>query len=348
MAVTEVILSSQGSSGEASGTDSGTVKASYQSTYRVKCSSAADTIDEVLHHFRVTSSLPWMGRRFKFGNGFNASVLCKKVRVDQVENGDGRFLVSCAFESIDSSQDDNGGQQSNGQQTNNPLLFHDEISVGYQNISIPVEEAILYAFHPRPINNPRLKKGYKGPIVNSLAKPYDTPLEKESRIKVVRITKHFQSYDDSLYDDYLEAINDDAFTIDKPQYNFRMTIPPFRARFGDVQSEFAITNGIKHYRTTIELLIIKRQYGWMRLVPDMGRDRGQFPEVDKDDFGNTITNNDTSVTRKQLSTPIKDKDGNPVQDPVLLDGNGQPLTKLPTVYMVWRVDDLKSFAGLGL
>ena len=346
MAVTLVKPSSMGSSGNASGTSGQTVKASYRASYRVTCSSAADTIDEVLKHFRITASLPWPGRRFKFGNGFNASVLCNDVQADQVEKGDGQFIATCKFESLE-PQEGSDGQTPDGQQTENPLQFHDEIEVSYQSISIPVEKATLFGTDPLGINNPILQKGYQGPIINSAGKPYQTALEKEVRIKVLRITKYSAGYSDSIFEPYMDAINNDVFVINKPQYNFSMRVNIYRCKFGNIGSSFGLTNGIKFYRSTVELLITKLPYGWLRLVPDMGRDRRQYPELDKDDFGNTISNDNVLVSRRQLSTSIKDENGFPVQDPVLLDGNGQPLEKgKKPVFFIWHSEELKPFAPL--
>lgn len=335
-----------GSSGGSSGTSSSTAKASYRASYRVQCSSPADTCDEVLNHFRTTASLPWNGRKFKFGNGFNASVFCNDVQADQVDKGDGQFVVACKFESLEPQQGSDG-QTPGGQQTDNPLQFHDEIEVAYQSMSIPVEQATLFGTDPLGINNAVLKKGYKGPIVNSAMKPYQTAIEKESRVKVVRITKYQSAYKDSVVEPYMDAINNDVFVINKPQYNFSLRVGLYRCKFGNVGTSFGFTNGIKYYRSTIELLITKLPYGWLRLVADMGRDRRQFPELDKDDFGTTISNSNVLVSRRQLSTSIKDENGFPVQDAVLLDGNGQPLEKdKRPVFFIWATEELKPFAPL--
>jgi hypothetical protein len=346
MAVTETKLSSQGSSGSASGTDNGTVKASYRSAYRVACSSPADTIDEVLHHFRTTPSLPWMGRKFKFGNGFNASVLCKTIDVDQVENGDGRFIARCTFESPESQQQ-NQGQGANGLATDDPTRFHDEIEVSYQTIAIPVEKAKLWGYDPiGTAGSASIKPGYVGPIINSCGDPADPTLEQEMRIKVLRITKYLPAYDDSFFEAYANAVNNDIFTINKPQYNFRMRVGLYKARFGSRSATFGMAGNIKYYRVTGELLISGLPYGWFQLVPDRGRNRDQSPGK-KNNHGVTISPGDTSVALKQLNAPILDADGNPILDPVLLDGSGDVHEKKkPPIYFIWQTFDLKPFSPI--
>lgn len=348
MAVTEVKLHSQGTSGSASGSDNGTVKASFRSMYRVTCGSSLDTVDEVLHKFRTTASLPWMGRRFRFGNGFNTSVFCKTVDANYIENSAGKFNVTCSFESLDSDQQDQG-QDSNGQATGDPFRWRDEVEVSYQNVMIPVENARLWGYAPTGIAGKAfLKPGYVGPILNSAGDPADPTLEKEMRIKVLRITKYLREYDDSFFESYQDAVNNDVFTINKPQYNFRMRVGLYRARFGSRSATFGMEGSIKYWRVTGELLITSLPYGWFQLVPDRGFHRLIVPER-ADRNGVTISHGDPTFTRRQFKEPIVDREGIPVSAPVLLDGTGEVHDQKngnPPVYFIWQTFELKPFAGI--
>jgi hypothetical protein len=345
MSVTNVDLHSQGTSGNVSGSDNGTVKASYRSMYRVTCSSSSDTIDEVLKHFRITASLPWIGRRFKFGNGFNTSVFCKDIQADYVDKSGGIFVVSCKFESLEGKSGDSG-QTDGGQQSDNPLLWHDEISVSYQNISIPVEEATLWGFSPLGIDNKFLRRGYKGAVVNSLMEPCDPTLEEEARIQVVRITKFLPTYNGNDYTPYLDAINSDRFTINKPAYNFRLSVGLYKAKFGNVSTDFGFSSGVKYYRQTAELLISTLPYGWLRPVVDQSYNRRTMPG-DKDDDGETISFGDEAVERGQFVSVQKDRTGYPVTTPQRMNGDGQPLeTGGRTVHLIWQTKELRSFAAI--
>lgn len=351
MSVTSVALHSQGTSGNVSGSDREAIKASYRSMYRVRCSSAADTIDEVIKHFRTTPSLPYIGRRFKFGNGFNTSVFCKDLQADYVDKSDGQFIVSAKFESLEGNKNnDGGGTTIDGRSTDNPLLRHHEISVTYQTISVPVEEATLYGFAPLGINNRFLRKGYKGAVVASNMQPYDPTLEDEARIQVVRITQNIPAYNGDQYAPYQDAINSDRFTISKPQYKFRISVGLYKAKFGSITSDFNVESGIPYFRQTAEVLITSLPYGWLRLVVDRGRNR-RMVDGDKNDAGVTLSPGDDQTTRlterKIFTSAIKDDYGYPVSDPVRLDGNGQPLKQDgKTVHMIWQTKELKPFAGL--
>jgi hypothetical protein len=346
MSVTNVDLHSQGTSGSASGSDNGTVKASYRSMYRVTCSSPLDTVDDVLKHFRITASLPWIGRRFKFGNGFNTSVFCKDVQADYVDKSAGQFVVSCKFESLEGKSGGDQGGTISGDASDNPLKWHDEISVSYQNISIPVEEATLWGFSPLGISNEYLRRGYKGAVVNSAMMPCDPTLEEEARIQVVRITKFLPTYNGNDYTPYLDAINSDRFTINKPAYNFRLSVGLYKAKFGNVSTDFGFSSGIKYYRQTAELLISTLPYGWLRPVVDQGFHRRTMV-FDKNDEGETISPGDDSVDRKQFVSVIKDANNYPVSSPVRLDGNGSQLAADGrTVHLIWQTKELRSFAAI--
>lgn len=346
MSVTSVDLHSQGSSGGVEGSDGGTVKASYTAMWRVKCSSAADSIDDVLFHFRTTPSLPWMGRRFKFGNGFNASVICKALKADYIEKSGGVFIASATFESPGAQSQGGQGTDLGGQGSTNPFDWHDEINISFYSISQPCEKAVLKFVEPLGIQNPRLPIGYTGPIQNSVPQPYDPTVEEEIKIKVVRITKHLPKYDAAFFDSYLDCINSDTFTINKPEYGFRQSVGIYRAKFGTVDASFGVSSGIKYWRVTAEVLLNPSPYGWLRPVVDRGRDRDQSPGA-KNDQGVTISPGDDAVTRGQLTKPILSSDGYPVADPVNLDGNGQALKhgKKPVVH-IWQTKPLKPFAGI--
>jgi hypothetical protein len=350
MSVTSVSLHSQGTSGNASGSDKEATKAAYRSMYRVKCSSPLDTVDEVLKHFRITASLPWIGRRFKFGNGFNTSVFCKDVQADYVDKSDGIFVVGCKFESLEGNKGGDQGGTISGDASDNPLKWHDEISVSYQNITIPVEEATLWGFTKLGVDNPNLKKGYKGAVVSSAMTPLDPTLEDDTRIQVVRITKFLPSYNGDQYTPYLDCINNDRFTINKPQYGFRLSVGLYKAKFGSVSTDFGITSGIKYYRQTAELLISTLPYGWLRLVVDRDVKRLIGPGK-KNDAGVTISPGDDQSERlkdrKIFTSHLKDDYGYPLTTPVRFNGEGDPLDpKDKTVHMIWQTKQLKSFAAL--
>lgn len=345
MAVTEVKPSSAGARGTASGEDPSKVVVSYSSTYRVTCSDPSDTAPVVLAYFSQNSQLPWMGRVLNFGNGFDASVQCKSVTADPIDKSGGLFLVSCEFKSLEG--DTGGGQPATGttiekKNSDDPIAWHDEIDITYSNITEPVDRAIFRGF----INgggNPFMRAGVERAVTNSANVPYDPPLERENSIRVIRITRNSKESNYGTYAKYKNTVNSDAFSINKSAYGFRLELRPFFAKFTDFGQSFAIENKVRYWRETIEVQIHPR--GWRRQIPDRGLMR-RLTEGDKDDAGNTISAGD--ITDGWVHhTPIKDKDGLPITEPVLLDGNGKPIgPSRPTVWLIYSVEDEIPFAGI--
>lgn len=346
MAVTSVALHSQGTSGSATGSGGGTVKASYRSAYRVKCDSAADTIDEVLYHFRTTASLPWMGRRFKFGNGFNATVLCKTIDVTQVENSGGTFIAACSFESLDPQQGNGGGTEPNGQQNDDPRRWHDEIDVSFTYMTVPVETAKFVRYDPPGRGGKFLKNGYVGPIVNSLKKPIIPTIEDSVPIKVIRITKYIAAYNAGDINNYLNHINSDYVTINKPAYNFRDFFSPYRGLVAQVQSAFGLQGNIKYYRQTAEIHVHPYINGWRRLIADQGRDVDDGPGA-PNGRGGEVRESDLPNPNTIHHRPATSRLGLPLAEPVNLDGNGSTMNpREQPIYLIYAVKGERSFAGI--
>jgi hypothetical protein len=176
--------------------------------------------------------------------------------------------------------------------------------------------------------------------------PIDPTLEDEARIQVVRITKYLPTYNGNDYTPYLDCINSDRFTINKPAYNFRLSVGLYKAKFGNVLTDFGFSSGIKYYRQTAELLISTPPYGWLRPVVDRGILRRTMVG-DKNDSGETISPGDTEEERSRFVAVIKDAAEYPVCEPVRLNGNGQPLdARGKAVHLIWQTKELRSFAAI--
>lgn len=345
MSVSQVKLHSAGASGTSQGTDFGTVTNSYRSQYRVQVSDPLDTAPVVLAYFALNADYPWPGRPFFYGNGFDTTVICKTVDAQYVENSNGWYNVTCGFASAQSQEQKQDGQKSDGTTTQNPLLWHDEIDISFSQIAVPVEQGIFRGFDPPGINNPYLKPGNVGPIVNSALKPYDPTLEEEVDIKVLRITKYTKNYDGGFYSKYQGRVNSDSVTISKAAYGFKESFGPWQGRIKSISGQFAITNGIPHYRQTIEVHIHPAKSGWRRYIIDRGFDeRRAFG--DANGKGGTISASDLLTPDEIKYEPVKDLAGYPVTEPVLLNGNGQKVTNSGPVYLIYSTRIEIPFSGI--
>jgi hypothetical protein len=342
MAVTETRLHSAGTTGDAEGVSSASVSGGYTVQYRAKVSNspAVDTAAVVLRHFKATNSLPWIGRAFKVGAVEDRMVSCQKVRAEYIENSDGWYIVNCEFKSLEVSApsfipDD--------QEDEDPVLWHDDIDVSFTQMSVPVDKAIFRGFENALGANSSMKAGEELPVTNSARIPFDPQIEEEEHIKVIRITKNVPKYDDSFFDKYQGAINEDEVTINKPEYGFSSTFGKHQGLIR-VQAQFAIENKVRFWKQTVEIHVRKR--GWRRSLLDQG-----FQEIYK--AGDRDTNN-TTISASNL--PARDQfeyrtitgsDGHPILIPVLLNGQGKKLRDgYKAVYGIWSTKDEIAFAGI--
>lgn len=347
MSVTTVTPISAGAGGTASGNDGGTVAMSYNAAFRVTCSSARDTAQTVLKHFRLNADYPWPGRSYKFGDDFDATAIAKTVDAKYIDSSEGKFLVQCTFGPLNGDQQQNQGQTASGGNSTDPLKWHDEISVGYTQISVPTEAAIFKGFTKLGVNNPAFTAGKEMALMNSACKPFDPTIEEEVDVKVIRITRNVAAYDDTILDKYQGAINSDVVTINKPKYRFKTSFGIYHGRIKALTADFAVTNGIPYYKHTVEVHVYpKGRYGWLRLILDQGIEELWKPGDVRPD-GLTLSDSDFPRNRQFEVKMITDEEGLPITSPVRLDGNGKMLKpEDDPVFSIWQTKKLLPFATI--
>jgi hypothetical protein len=343
MAVSSVIVSSAGTGTSTTGTDINNAASRHRAYFRATCDSQSDTSDIVEDYFRRTFTLPYIGRRFKIANGSDTKALCTSINVTTVEKGAGRFLVECGFEPESLPQRE-AKSTSSGKQSENPLLWHDEIDVSSITIAEPVEQAIFRGFLPGGINNPDMPAGKLMPVQNSALKPFDPGIDEEVHITVIRITKYARSFNELLASRYRNKVNSDFVTILKGDYRFIAQFNPYQGKIAGFSAVFAVANGIPHWRQTIEVHVHPRS--WRRILIDQGIEELLKPgDIDED--GNSLSNSDFPSGRGFEWKHPKDTDGYPQTQPVPFDGKGK--MKGPTDPHVWLVYSTKEeipFAGI--
>ena len=338
MSVAEVILTGASLGGNARGTDPSKVARSYRVTYRVRVDNQLDTPDMILDYFKLTTSLPWIGRRFKIGSGVDTDVICTDVDAQNIENGGGWYTVGCRFEDEETagglSQAGTTGTTAEGKATEDPLQWHPEIEVSYTQISEPAYTARFHGFEPKGIVNKFLTPGMGRPVVNSAMVPYDPTIEADIHIKVVRITVNLLAPPWAMYDVFQGTINSTVKMFARPDLNFRLIIEPYCGKLVSFGASLSFENGRMFWRETKEIHIHPRS--WIRQILDRGMNRRVAPG-DPDGAGGDVTSNDI-LPGMAPAEPIKDVDGYPISEPVLFDGNGQPLRPLSRkpVYLLYQ------------
>lgn len=346
MSITEVKLSGVGISGSATGGKDAIVSRSYNAQYLVKATTDNLASSWVFDYFQRTPDLPWPGRFFNIGGGYDVESICKTLNVRYTANSEGQFVVDVSYEGLQGSQQQEEKPDQNGQATNNPLEWADEIDVSYTQISIPVEVGEFRGFQPDPIDNRRLRPGMITPIVNSAMKVYDPTIEEESQIKVIRISKYSRESQSEAFNNYIGAINSDRVVINKPAYGFRDSFDPYRGLIKGLTAQFAISNGIPHFRQGIELHISFLLYGWFRPLVDRGLDESRG-EGDSNGRGSFVSASELPQFGALPHEPIKDDEGVTISEPVLFNGLGQRLEDgAPPVYLIYNVRKIIPFSPI--
>jgi hypothetical protein len=342
VAVSEVTLMDTGVSGGVEGTDTGSVRVSYTSTYKAKCDDPSDGPKTVLRYFLLHGEYPWPGRTYKLGNDFDTSAVCRSVHPARIDASGGIYLVKCDFRD---REDDQQQKEKNPTpslaMSENPIDWLPEIHVSHGSFSAPVEYATFVGALNAAGVSSFLKPGRFLPLTNSAMEPLDPTIEDEFSYKIIRFSKNVKSYDDAFFNKYQDAVNKAEFTINLPKLRFKTTVAK---HYGKLRASASLqfTNGILYYRRELELHI----RGWDRAILDQGT-RELYVTGDTKPDGTIISASDVPRGRVSVEVPITDDDGLPIDKPRLLDGNGKRLKEgQPPVLLGWQVSHEADFSRI--
>jgi hypothetical protein len=331
-----------GVSGEVNGDDPLFIKKSFVARYVVTVSDENVGPFQIEDYFQQTPTLPWPGRPLSLLNSFNTSAVCKKLNVGEREKGSLTIWpVTATFEPP--SDDDEKDDRPDGKKTKDPLLWHDEIDISYQPITVAVQEARFIKATNGAVGT-RLKPDSIGKIRDSAGMAFVPPPETEEYIKIVRITrkqkKIFGSTDrvDDVTTKLENTVNKSEVVIDKSAYGIVVVVPPYRGLLMPFQGSFQVTNGIPHWSTTVEVHIHPKTWRGRYL------DEGYFGAAylgGSDGRGGVFSN--TNPTPSMLITGAADvyaftEKGRAVSR--MLDGKGSPKKDdEPPVFLEYAIKD---------
>lgn len=324
---------------------------SYSITYRAVCDSALDTPPVVYQYLEQNKgTAPWFDNKLQVGNGSDPDAVVRTIDVETVENSTGLFDIVVGFDPLNIDQENqplNPG--TDGELTPNPLDWYDEIDVSYTQTAMPCEEGIFRGFNQGGFGvvNGYMAIGSTLPITNSARVAYDPPIEEERDIRVIRISRNVVEYDGPFFKGYQGRVNADQVVIDKPFYRFRDVLDPFTAKIKYIGATFGVTSGIKYYRQTIEIHV-DEIFGWRRKILDRGMVRKREAGDPPGDGGADLSATDEQDEGKANVELNTDASSNPIPEPVLFNGRGQPLANASSkaVYGIWSTKPEVPFAPL--
>ena len=355
MAITSVTEHWEGSSSQTRGAIIDTDTTTITTKWIVETDNALDQADTIRRHFRATSTLPYAGRTLLYGNDINSDLICNGLNIVKRTTSRTIWDVEAEFESRSSSGFPAGTANIPTGSEFAPL----ELEISSSKLSVPVERAIYLAgFEGKAdITRNRMddtvedfvnaggafgkeKKGVDrgGPVCNSAFVNFDPPAEKELTMRVFRITASYPVWDRQFWKPYNGVINSDEILAQHGRLRFSEQWSWHTIRVDSINARPALgSRGTPYWRVTVELW--ENPNGWDLSLPDRGIDRRCWVG-DDNGRGGTYVAADFQDGMGRTS-PILEADGqNRISEPVLLDGNGQPLAEdKPPVYVWYQIYD---------
>lgn len=158
-------------------------------------------------------------------------------------------------------------------------------------------------------------------LVNSAKEPFDPPIQEEFYDFAILIRRNESTFNVSTAGAYLNTVNSDVFTVtDRAGLPHEFGVGIVRCK--SIQADERRHGPTWYFEVSYEFVV--RTDGWNRRILDQG-------------FRKLVGNEYVIVS---------DKDGNPVTQPVKLDGSGTPLAPdAEPVFLTFQTKRKKSFAG---
>lgn len=301
---------------------------SYTAVYRVVTDDAQDQAAVVMDYFKNAGNQPYINSPYTFANDNDADAFCVNIEPEKVDNSQFAWDVTFTYETPEGEEDDKQqNKDSNGNLTDDPTRWMEKIDVGYTTIMVPVESAVYLEGMTGQSANV-MEAGKVTPIINSAFDPMEPPPEEEVHISVVRRSFYGTSFSQDFANLYIGMVNNAFFGGLRLGYAFSWF--PYTALIVDIGGGNELINGRVYWHNRVEVHV--NPLGWRRQFADRGMNRA-VRAGDANGYGSTYSESDF-VTGRSKKVPVVDAYDNPVRNPVLLDGNGQPLGQnLPTVFL---------------
>jgi hypothetical protein len=304
---------------------------------QVRTSSILDQADTIASALRDNPQWPYPGRFYQIGNEVNQGLLCSGVSCSPEPGKPTMWRLKAKY--APAGDDKNNDQQKpdeNGKLTSDPEKWLPEIEINTAGQSRTVEKANYLKGYVGTAQG--LLNGKKGiRPCNSAFMPFNPPLEQQWSLITFRASRYYKRYSMSDALIYKDSINESDVVVD----NKLIYVACYKhwglvTHYGGVLTSMNVGNQIRFFwKVSVEISI--NPESWDPYICDMGVDARAIAG-DPDGRGGTISASDLpagAIEHRRLTDP----DGIPVSDPVLFNGDGQPL-KPPTgdpVYGQWQI-----------
>lgn len=229
-----------------------------------------------------------------------------------------------------------------GSPTDNPLDFRPEVDVQTVQYSRPVESAkYISGFDPAKRSHAMVNDGKRRPVCNSALSAFDPPAEGDDARWTIRVKRNVRSIDcDTVKNN---SVNSVAVVF---QYRgIKKTVPAFCGKLRDFQASPRHHHQFGDY-VEVTLFFDVWDVGdgtWRLKILDQGLS-ARAMIGDPDGHGGVIAADARAfVGEVAPQRRLIDSEGQPISEPVLLDGDGQPLNRWSDpaaakdpIYSLWQ------------
>ncbi len=330
----------------------------YTAVYHVWTDDPLDGPKAIIDYF-YAHGLAVLGSSYSYGHDSDPWAYCVKMDPQRADRSAKQWSLVLSYETRDREKEQ--GRDKNGDPTDDPLQFHSELDVGKAQFQSPVERAW------NETRLPGRAVGTLGAVTNSAGTVFDPPLMRDRSDMVYRITKYMDHFPDSTARQYLDAINSAAWTLTLRFQQFTATFFRHEAKLQNLGGTFharviQLANGQpklqRFWKNTYE--IHSRDGGWIEEVVDrglhakagLGDPDGRGGIIGFKPDGSAMNNQEMAAAFPPGTPPVRrltDFAGQPIDEPVLLDLQGQPLAAGQAAkYIRYRTLNAYPFHVLGI
>jgi len=343
MTITDISLAWTGTTGTSS--NSGR---EWTASYNVETDSHLDQTKTIVDYFKTHNlfgslDLPYLDTYYEFGNDIDRVALCDTITPKRKDGSQKHWLVDFHYKTPEEEEEETG-ETEEGEATNNPLKWRTTCDVSFIEYSRPVAKAI----YRDGMTNGLIEPAQEYAVVNSAMVVLDPPLDRAAMQQLFRFGKYRHRYPDGAKDAF-RAVNSKPFRIrvrdpdlvdedGDPAHTDRAldaTFQPFQCQISSVNGALVRKNGKTVWQLSTEMLV-DYEFGFRVDVLDRGVS-AKAGDGDPDGMGGEFSAIDDPAGRPR-QRQLVDPNGVPITEPVLLDGNGQPLDLgADPVYITWSI-----------
>lgn len=309
------------------GTYRGLTDAEFTAIYQVFCNSGQDQSNTVISY--VLANIAGMGDTYDYANDSSSYAFLKAIAPSFKKGSCDPWIWEVRMEY--GPNDIGSGEDQDGNPTDDPLDFRPVLTPRTVQYTKALEKA---AYHDgfNGVMAGLISAGDEVCPHNSAGVPFVPGLEAERAHMVVECQFNLSSFNGDTARTWINVVNTTAFDF-TPAWGVLMTVAARESRVRDIHGVLKRMNGVEFFEQVWALEI--NPDTWLMEVVDRGF-AARAMAGDPDGRGGTISGTDIIDGVPQLRRLV-DFDQQPLTEPVLLNGDGQPLAPGdPPVFLRWR------------